>query len=747
MENILKISRRLSAFLILLVPLIVILRSPSGFPYPSENSTYSDITITHFPNTFFLKSQLSTNKVLPFWSPSILSGYPFVANPLSGIWYPPGWLAMIFPLPLGFNLVAALHLAMGGLGMFLFLRGEGLGRKASFFGAVAFEGMPKIFAHYGAGHITLIYALSWTPWLLWSGKKSLNKRTGIDILSIMFLSLIVLADPRWIPYAGLLWVSNILINHFQIVDGLQEPGHRSIMKYMSNLGSKLLRLTGELLAVFLITSPMLLPLMEYVNISTRSHLDINDLFIFSLPTARLVGFVFPEFGGFHEFMIYPGSIVVLLVFLAILRRGKKLRDYFWIIYGFIAIIFGVGALSPLTGILNSVPGLNLLRVPSRAFFVTSLSMSILAAFIVDSLESNKPLILSKSSKLIYLSFISLVVFMGLGVWLLEPINSGSFLYGSIAFLFMFFWVELRNGVIFQKKIDEGANQRDWRNLKKFICSNYWYIGLLGLLTLDLGIINSSLVTFRNPEEILAEKSKVAQLINQDQGIFRVYSPSYSLPQSTAIIHGVELADGVDPLQLTSYVDFMEDATGIKQNGYSVTLPPFEPGNPKEDNRFSVPDAELLGRLNVKYVVSEFDLDVDGLTLIATIESSRVYENQFVFPRAWVEILGSETGYEGVFSKAADITTYTPNKIVLQASGPGDLILSEIAYPGWEAFVDGEKIEIEVAYDVLRSVSLDEGVHQVTMLFKPSLVYLGLALMTMGILSILIVNKKLVKRIG
>ena len=47
----------------------------------------------------------------------------------------------------------------------------------AFFGGVVFAGTPKLIAHLGAGHVTLVFAVAWTPWLLldaellpWSAK-------------------------------------------------------------------------------------------------------------------------------------------------------------------------------------------------------------------------------------------------------------------------------------------------------------------------------------------------------------------------------------------------------------------------------------------------------------------------------------------------------------------------------------------------------------------------------------------------
>ncbi len=150
----------------LLLPVVLLLPGIAAFPYPSNTARYSDFAISHYPNAVYLRQSILMWHTIPLWSSTILSGYPFAANPLSGLWYLPGWLALIFPLPFGVNMTILLHWLLGGLGMFLLLRAEGLDIHEALFGAVVFEALPKQFAHYGAGHVSLIYAVSWTPWLL-----------------------------------------------------------------------------------------------------------------------------------------------------------------------------------------------------------------------------------------------------------------------------------------------------------------------------------------------------------------------------------------------------------------------------------------------------------------------------------------------------------------------------------------------------------------------------------------------------
>ena len=189
---------------VFLIPVLLFIPSIGGFAFPSEDSLFSDIAISHYPNAVFLKNTLLEFKTIPLWSDSILGGFPFAANPLSGLWYPFGWLALIFPLPLGFNLLVIAHIVFGAIGVSFLIRKLGLSDSTAIFGALAFLLMPKIFAHYGAGHLTLAYAIPWTPWLLLAvltNNKKWYAQPGL------ILGLIFLVDVRWAAYAGILWVA------------------------------------------------------------------------------------------------------------------------------------------------------------------------------------------------------------------------------------------------------------------------------------------------------------------------------------------------------------------------------------------------------------------------------------------------------------------------------------------------------------------------------------------------------------
>ena len=65
------------------------------------------------------------------------------------------------------------------------------------------------------------------------------------------------------------------------------------------------------------------------------------------------------------------------------------------------------------------------------------------------------------------------------------------------------------------------------------------------------------------------------------------------------------------------------------------------------------------------------------------------------------------------------------QIRVAAEGPGLLVLSEIAYPGWQVSVDGIPSQLQTPFDLLRGVQLSPGQHEIRFSFHPAKVYRGL----------------------
>jgi hypothetical protein len=504
------------------------------------------------------------------------------------------------------------------------------------------------------------------------------------------LGMVFLADVRWAAYAGVLWW-----------------GWAFAHSQPRNLALTLSGLVKQSLFAALLAAPLALPLLEYTRLSSRAALSAQDVLALSLPAERLVGLFLPGIRGSHEWVIYPGAVVLILATFALLTvsPGTRRITWFWAGTAALAIFFSLGSQVPFIDNLASLPGIGLLRVPARALFLSGIALVVLAGTGFERYLSGLGSGAERRVKWILVGFNGLIFGLAFAAWRLAGRNPPGFLWGALAFLAAsaWFWMGIH------------PHQNRSRN---------WLAVLLLIACFDLGGVDLQSLAGRSVESVMAEGEAAATYLRNQPGQFRIYSPSYSIPQHTAAQYDLELVDGVDPLQMASVTRFMEKASGVPQKGYSVTIPPFATGTPEVDNREYRPDPEMLGLLNVAYVVSEFDLPVTGLVLQARIGKTFVYENTFSRPRAWVQPEGERTF---LASPPAGELTWTPNVISLTATGPGTLVLSEIAYPGWSVWVDGARQDVQVVDGLLRGVRLDRGEHKVVFQYLPDSLLVGLSL--------------------
>jgi uncharacterized membrane protein YfhO len=71
--------------------------------------------------------------------------------------------------------------------------------------------------------------------------------------------------------------------------------------------------------------------------------------------------------------------------------------------------------------------------------------------------------------------------------------------------------------------------------------------------------------------------------------------------------------------------------------------------------------------------------------------------------------------------------WTPNRIRIAADGPGRLVLSELAYPGWRVEIDGDPAVLQTEGGLFRAVDLPPGVHEIQFTLRPASLLAGLGI--------------------
>ena len=88
---------------------------------------------------------------------------------------------------------------------------------------------------------------------------------------------------------------------------------------------------------------------------------------------------------------------------------------------------------------------------------------------------------------------------------------------------------------------------------------------------------------------------------------------------------------------------------------------------------------------------------------------------------------------------AHLVSYQGDKVVVQANATRSslLVLTDTAYPGWKATVDGRAVPVEAADYVLRGVTVPAGSRVVTFRYEPSSWKLARALSAGGAIALVL----------
>ncbi len=628
-----------------------------------QGAVYSDFIVAHAPQVAFVRRAVAAWGQVPLWSPVYNAGYPLYANPLATPAYPPGWLAYGWPVPWGLNLAVLLHLAWAAVGWGCWMRRRSVSGWAWWGLAAAL--LPKTLTHGLGGHVTLLYALAWVPWLLLSSEAVPRwRRWGPGLV----LGLLTLADPRATPLV------------LPLLAVTTWPG-RAAWRDWARDG-----LRWGVTAGF-VAAPLLLPLALFALHSPRHTMSVAARTAFSLPWG-LLGDVFLAYPRTPspEYRLYVPWAVGLLA----LRSGREGRR--GLLLAALAAMLAVGRQGP--GFwLSLLPGWNWLRVPARWGWLVGWGLIWAAA-------QARPSASGARARRLWLALGGL----GLGLrgvaWpLLAPADALGPPYWLALAADGVAWWRLRPGVAMRSPRALG-----WLALVAALAFSAGYARLRPVAVLEQD-------DARRAAAVQSWSGATAQPWAARWAGPRVYSPSYSIGQWTAARLGLPLAYGVDPLYTTAWAHWLTTAARVPWVGYTVTLPPLEGPDPQQANAPYRADARRLAQARVAFLVAAFPHEGAGWQPRGRVAGAWVYANTVpVCSVAWVAPVGQT--HCGVNSRPARLVRWEPNRVLLAAQGPGWLVLSENRYPTWRVWVDGRPAASRVTDTPWRVVPLSPGAHRV-----------------------------------
>lgn len=727
-----------------------------------------DLASFLFPTYRFAASQLAQGN-LPLWNPTLYGGAPFVADIQAGLLYLPNLLLFLLRPQFSYEAMQWLaigHLFWAGLGAYVLLRvlrwpAQPVMRPAALFGAIAFQFSDPLLIHFG--NLNLIAALSWMPWVLAAYALALDQRR-----------------PAWAGVAGILFALGAYAGHAQstfyvamalavytllraLIDR-SAPSRGIAIEQTWRMHTRTLARTYVLplaivaLIALLLTAPILLPAMELTDYTERSDLAYQETVAFSLSPAQMIGLLTPGFFGRGPALHwglwervelpYAGVAALLMAFAAMLLATAETRRRLWpwVGLGLFGLVTGLGIYAIVHGWLTLLlPMFDQFRAPARALVLWTFAIAVTAAVGVDAVARRGLLAADPSARpgalraglraggLILAGVALPLTYLAL---LLTQENETVFLRVSVAALAIalaaLFWLGTWALV--------AGRQVGWWSPRTFA------VLAAALLYFDLAATGAYTdVSERDPTTGFRHEEIVA-FLKAEPGPFRIDSMTGIESQwqpDTAALFGLQDLGGIaNPLSLSHWHALLE-ATGGR-------------------------DTSLYDMLNAAYVIAEDGTPLpDGAFELALNAPGTlsVYRNLEVFPRAWVVYEASTASgmsdalqaiqsadfdpartavvvadalpslSAGADTGSAAVTDYGKNgmSLAVESGGAGLLVLSEVWYPGWRAWVNGVETPVFAANGGLRALAVPAGQSVVELRFQPRAWRAGLLLTAIGLL--------------
>jgi len=634
----------------------------------------SDIWTSHWNNVNFLKTSFETYGGIPLWNSMTMSGRPFAGDPLAAIFYPPMLLSLALPLRDFFLIVMIAHLAFAGVGAYLLgRRGARFGPGASVFVAVAYIWSTRFIGHYGAGHLTMVFAASWLPWVALGVLLAIRDNPIWAAPAGLAFGLAVLAGHPQIAFYTILMIGGITLGGI-IWAGWQEPDwQRRIIAG--------LRVIGVVLVIGIIgtltSAAFTLPALQFTNHSLRqSGIVVTDRLPFT-DIFKWLFYVKMNTSTPHETAFAPGIPVLCLAALAFVERKRR-----WLALGLLAgvvfcVFISAGANSPVLPFLTAhVPGFSYFRAQARIWFVAELALAVMAGFGFEWLLSRR--------RDLWPLQIALIALLAGNLWVMDmPLMNVEHTFNG------------HNPTKLEStmaKLNDGSRIYGvQRNIRQSV-------------TTELGL---HLATGQDPLQL------------KNYALFMQYAGGYTYGQYALAVPPYEVYDTGWPTFQKSQPNAR--ALGLLNVGFVLSRWKLTDPNLKQvkkvDDTYVYRNEAVLPKA---YLISPqlgTRLRNDSRQQLAQDAKAGIVKPD--------QQLGSAT-----------ITSQSPGgmAIAVNARQAGYLMVGDPYYPGWQVKIDGHGATIDEVGGVLQGVAVPAGQHTIELVYRPSTVSIGLIASLLGLLA-------------
>ena len=298
----------------------------------------------------------------PLWNPYDRGGYPFHADPQSGMYYPLNWgLCALAGRDPGLAWVewrVVLHFILAGSAMTGFLRALGLAWGPSVVGGAAFMLAPY---QRRMWEVNLTYTVAWLPALWWAIERLAQRPEArrAAVLALVAATAASVGSPPSLYFT------------------LLASGAYALARCATRRDTwAMLALAGALTVG--LSAVVLLPTTGLSRLSVQQARDFAAISAGAYPPRALASLVWPE----HR-MIYLGPPVLALALWGALARTSPLTRAQRVCFALLALfglVMMLGAATPLyRAMYHLLPGVRAFRMPTRYSSVLGAAAAVLAA--------------------------------------------------------------------------------------------------------------------------------------------------------------------------------------------------------------------------------------------------------------------------------------------------------------------------------------------------------------------------------
>ncbi len=697
----------------------------------------------------FLQYTRSALPDVPLWNPHLMAGRPFVANEQSAVFSPFSLPSYVFGFWWSLSLVAALKLFVAAFGTFLLGRALGMRFAGALLAGVVF-GFCLYFVVWLPWPLTSIWAL--LPWLLWLTDRLVRRPdllSGAGLTAVVGLQFLG-GHPESSFHVLVATVAFFALRAWQARrDGVARPA----IVFAAALAG------GTALAALTI-----LPFLELVNHSGdlakragQAPGAIQRRYIFAALVPDYWGRpTQTTLAGFEvERAFYAGVLPLLLAAAALVLR-PRLERVAVAAFGALcmAVVLGV---PPVFRLVTALPGFNSIY-NTRLSIVAMLCVALLAGWGLDELVERRqrrratallagaavllvvPVVVVVADGRTSLSFLgdALRVASGFGH---PPPQLSLTGVPVVRLAALIEWIAIAGAAVALL-----AARVRWRLAAGTFAALAVCLSYVDLVRAGMGQ-NPALTVAQARQPVTGairylQARRPARFVGVLPG-----SGASPIPPDVAMRYGLYDARSYDYPVERRYDRLWGRAVGPRFSLQpAITTPVI-------DAR-SMAVLSLLGVADVITQRGEPRLGAPGLRVAYDGPDARIYANDRALPRAWVVsgqrvVSGEEAALRAVAdggvvlgrtvvterplpgltvggtgpaaTGAARIVSYGRQHVVLAATAtrPGELVLSDLSYPGWRATVDGHGVPLHRVDYLLRGVSLPAGAHRVEMTYEPA----------------------------